>query len=129
MQFHNSAIGLADKLAQFSEHWAPRVVAEVNDYQIKLAKLQGDFVWHSHDDTDEVFLVLKGHLRIDFRDQEGRELAPAELDEGELCVVKKGDQHKPFAEKECHVMLIEPRGVVNTGEAGGELTAENDQWI
>ena len=116
-------VNLADKLARFSEHWSPRVVAELNDYQFKLAKLEGEFVWHAHDDTDEAFLVLAGSLRIEFRD------GVAHLGEGDLYVVPKGTEHRPCAERECHVLLIEPRGVVNTGDAGGELRAANDVWI
>lgn len=116
-------INLAEKLTKFSEHWSPRVVAEMNDYQFKVVKLKGEFVWHDHKDTDEVFLVLKGSMNIEFRD------GTVQLSEGELCVVPKGVEHKPFAEKECHALLIEPRGVVNTGEAGGPLQAENDIWV
>lgn len=116
------AINLAAKLSGLSEHWRPRVVAEMNDYQFKIVKLQGDFVWHDHPDTDETFLVLQGRLRIDFRDGE------VELGAGELFVVPKGVEHKPFAAEEVHLMLIEPRGVVNTGNAVSEMTAENDVW-
>ncbi|HEX6833116.1 MAG TPA: cupin domain-containing protein [Rudaea sp.] len=116
-------INLRDKLARFSEHWSPRVIAEMNDYQFKLVKLQGEFVWHSHADTDEVFFVVDGAMAIDFRD--GR----VELKTGEMVVVPRGVEHKPFAQEECRVLLIEPRGVVNTGEAGGALTAQNDVWI
>src|SRR6476660_4815232 len=112
-------INLAAKLAQFSEHWSPRVVAELNDYQFKVVKLQGDFVWHSHQDTDEAFVVMEGELRIDFRDGAVR-IAP-----GEMFVVPKGVEHKPFAEREVKMLLIEPRGVPNTGDQGGERTAQN----
>lgn len=117
------AINLSDKLGLFSEQWQPRVVAEMNDYQFKIVKLQGDFVWHHHDDTDEAFLVIDGSLRIDFRDG-SVDLAP-----GEMFVVPKGVEHKPFAEVEASVMLIEPRGVLNTGESGGDRTAKNDVWV
>ena len=103
----------------------------MNDYQLKLVKFQGDFVWHSHPDTDEVFLVVQGEMGIRFRvgeasPQENRTIT---LKEGELYVVPKGIEHCPFAERECQAMLIEPRGVVNTGKAEGELTSENDVWI
>ena len=108
---------LANKLSLFSEHWSPKIIAELNDYEFKLVKLQGEFVWHSHPDTDEAFLVIDGHMRIDFRD------GSVELQAGELYVVPKGIEHKPYADHECSVLLIEPRGVVNTGQAGGELTA------
>jgi len=99
------------------------VVAEMNDYQFKLVKLQGDFVWHNHADTDEVFIVIEGKMRIEFEDE------TVELSEGEMYVVPKGVEHKPYAEEECKVMLVEPRGVVNTGDAEGDLTASNDVWI
>lgn len=118
----SGVVNLSEKLERFSEHWSPRVVAEMNDYQFKLVKIRGEFVWHDHKDTDEVFLVIRGSMGIDFRD--GR----VHLSEGEMYVVPKGIEHRPFAEEECHVMLIEPRGVVNTGDSGGELTAENDVW-
>ncbi|MEX0758114.1 MAG: cupin domain-containing protein [Tistlia sp.] len=116
-------INLADKFERLTEQWSPRVVAEMNDYQFKVVRVQGDFVWHDHPETDETFLVLEGELRIDFRDGAVR------LRAGELFVVPKGVEHKPCAEGEVKLMLIEPRGVVNTGEAGGERTAENDLWI
>lgn len=119
----HSAINLADKLTLFSDHWAPRVIAEMNDYQFKLAKIEGEFVWHHHDNTDEVFLVIEGELTIQLRDGE------VALTAGELFVVPKGVEHKPVAAKECKIMLIEPRGVTNTGEAGGDLTAKQDVWI
>ncbi|PAU78823.1 cupin domain-containing protein [Halomonas sp. WRN001] len=118
-----STINLAEKFGKFTEHWSPRVVAEMNDYQFKVVKFKGDFVWHDHKDTDEVFLVVKGSMGIELRD------GMVHLSEGEMYVVPKGVEHKPFAESECHVLLIEPRGIVNTGDEGGELKAENDIWI
>ncbi|WAJ36140.1 cupin domain-containing protein [Pseudomonas sp. GOM7] len=117
------AINLQQKLSLIREHWSPRVVAEMNDYQFKVVRVEGDFVWHSHADTDEAFLVLEGQLRIDFRD------GHVVLQAGELYVVPKGVEHKPYAAEEVKMMLIEPRGVLNTGNEGGELTAENDRWI
>ena len=117
------ALNFRDKLALFEEHWSPRVVAEMNDYQFKLVKLDGDFVWHDHPDTDETFIVLEGKLCIEFEDGQ------VDLESGEMYVVPKGIAHRPRARGEVKVMLIEPRGVVNTGDAGGELTAENDVWI
>ncbi|MFR0689636.1 cupin domain-containing protein [Enterobacterales bacterium AE_CKDN230030158-1A_HGKHYDSX7] len=117
------SINLQDKLGRITETWQPRVIAEMNDYQFKVVKLHGDFVWHSHADTDEAFIVLDGELRIDFRD------GPLTLRAGELYVVPRGVEHKPYAEHEVQVMLIEPRGVLNTGDAGGERTAQNDRWI
>lgn len=116
-------INLAEKLGFFSEHWQPRVIAEMNDYQFKLAKLHGEFIWHHHADTDETFLVIAGEMDIEFRDHTIR------LKAGEMCVVPKGVEHRPVAREECHLMLIEPRGVVNTGEEGGERTAPNDVWV
>ena len=116
-------INLNSKLKLFSEHWSPKVIAEMNDYQFKLVKLKGEFVWHKHDDTDETFMIIEGTLNIEFKDKTVR------LKEGEMIVVKKGEMHKPFAEEECKILLIEPRGIVNTGEHGGDLTAENDVWI
>jgi len=117
------AINFNDKLAKFSDHYAPRVIAEMNDYQFKLVKIQGEFVWHKHADTDEVFLVIDGEMRIDFRDGD------VMLRSGEMFVVPRGVEHKPYAQGECKLMLIEPRGVVNTGDAGGPLTAKDDVWI
>ena len=111
------------KLGLIHEQWQPKVVAEMNDYQFKLVKLQGDFVWHDHPETDETFIVLDGEMRIDFRD------GAVTLRAGEMFVVPKGVEHKPFAEHEVKLLLIEPRGVPNTGGAGGERTAQNDVWI
>ncbi len=116
-------INLKEKLSKFSDYWAPRVIAEMNDYQFKLVKLKDDFDWHSHKNTDEVFIVIKGHMRIDFRNE------VVNLSEGEMLVVPKGVEHKPYAQDECEVMVVEPKGVVNTGDSDSELTAENDVWI
>ncbi|MDP5274901.1 cupin domain-containing protein [Chengkuizengella axinellae] len=123
MDYQERAINISEKLSKFNEHWSPKVISEMNDYQFKLAKFYGEFVWHSHKDTDEVFIVMEGELKILFRDGE------VKLSKGEMYVIPKGVEHKPYAEKECHVMLVEPKGVVNTGENRGELTAENDVWI
>jgi mannose-6-phosphate isomerase-like protein (cupin superfamily) len=117
------SINFRQKFGLFADHWQPRVVAEMNDYQFKIVKLQGDFVWHDHKDTDETFIVIEGELRIDFRDGAVRIAA------GEMFVVPKGVEHKPYAEREVKMLLIEPRGVANTGDAGGERTAPNDVWI
>jgi mannose-6-phosphate isomerase-like protein (cupin superfamily) len=116
-------INFAEKLGLLDESWSPRVVAEMNDYQFKLVKLEGDFVWHYHSDTDETFIVLEGSMRIEFRD------GAVDLGPGEMYVVPAGVEHRPRAEQGASVLLIEPRGVVNTGEAGGPLMAENDRWI
>ena len=117
------AINFKEKFGQFSEHWSPKVIAEMNDYQFKLAKIKDEFVWHSHDDTDEVFVIMKGSMVMRLRDRN------IELNKGEMFVVPKGVEHQPFAEEECHIMIIEPRGVVNTGDSDSELTAQNDVWI
>ena len=117
------AVNLQDKLAKFSEHWSPKIVAQMNDYDFKVVKVQGEFVWHAHPETDEVFIVLKGQLRIAFRD------GSIVLNEGEMFVVPKGLKHKPIAEHECHILLVEPAGTVNTGDVVNERTAANDVWI
>ena len=118
------SINFTQKLGLFDEQWQPKVVAEMNDYQFKVVKLQGDFVWHKHKDTDETFIVLDGKLRIEFRD------GAVEIAAGEMYVVPKGVEHKPFAEKEVKLLLIEPRGVPNTGDATtSERTAQNEVWI
>ena len=116
-------INFRDKFGLFAEPWSPRVIAEMNDYQFKLVKLTGEFVWHNHAGTDEVFIVIDGEMTIEFRDGSVR------LKAGEMFVVPRGIDHKPSATAECCVMLVEPRGVVNTGDAGGSLTAPNDVWI
>ena len=117
------AINFVQKFDLFDEQWQPKVIAEMNDYQFKVVKLQGDFIWHHHKDTDETFIVIEGDLRIDFRDGAVRVRA------GEMFVVPKGVEHKPSAENEVKLLLIEPRGVLNTGDVGGERTAEQDVWI
>jgi mannose-6-phosphate isomerase-like protein (cupin superfamily) len=119
----HQVINFAEKFDLLSQQWTPRVVAELNDYQFKVVRIEGDFPWHDHPETDEAFIVLDGELRIDFRD---RSVA---LGPGEMFVVPKGTEHKPFAENEVKMLLIEPRGTLNTGHEGGERTAENDVWI
>lgn len=116
-------INLEQKFALFNEHWTPKIITELNDYQIKIVKVEGDFVWHNHSDTDEFFLIIDGTLFIEFESE------TMELNAGELYVVPQGIQHRPYALEECKVMLIEPRGVINTGEASSDLTATNDVWI
>ena len=115
-----SAINFDDRLTRFTEHWSPKIIARMNDYHFKLVKLQGDFVWHRHADTDEVFIVFEGEMRIDFRD------GKVEMNTGEMFVVPKGIEHKPFSEKGCVVMLVEPAGTINTGDAGGSMTARDN---
>src|SRR5215472_458480 len=117
------SINFQQKLGLFREQWQPKVVAEMNDYQFKVVKLQGDFIWHDHKDTDETFIVLEGTLRIDFRD------GAVQISAGEMFVVPKGVEHKPYADREVKLLLIEPRGVPNTGNAGGDRTEELDVWI
>jgi mannose-6-phosphate isomerase-like protein (cupin superfamily) len=119
----NMPINLKSKFELFSEHWSPKVIAEMNDYQFKLVKIQGQFIWHEHKDSDEVFIVIEGSMGIQFKDR------TVELSAGEMIVVRKGKQHKPFASEECKVLIVEPRGVVNTGDSGGNLTAQDDVWV
>ena len=119
----DTAINFRTKLASFKDQWAPKVIAQMNDYQFKLVKLRGEFVWHNHQDTDEAFIVLNGDMTIELRDGSVR------LSAGDMYVVPRGVDHKPTAEHECHVLLVEPRGVVNTGDEGGPRTTENDVWI
>lgn len=117
-------IDLADKLSQFDERWSPKVVARLNDYEIKIAKLEGEFVWHTHEETDELFLVISGSLTIQLRDGDVR------LGPGQLYVVPRSVEHCPLADGEVQVVLIEPAGVVNTGSAApGELTASYDDSL
>ncbi|TGN39110.1 cupin domain-containing protein [Marinobacter confluentis] len=117
------AVNFKNKLGLFDEQWSPKVIAEMNDYQFKVVKIQGQFVWHDHKDTDETFIVLEGSLTIDFRD------GHVKLSEGEMFVVPKGVEHKPYAKKEAKILIIEPKGVVNTGDVTSGQTAENDVWI
>ncbi len=117
------AINFNQKFSLFNEQWKPKVIAEMNNYQFKIAKIQGDFIWHQHDDTDEAFIVLEGELRIDFRD------GCVFLGAGEMFVVPRNTEHKPYAENEVKLMMIEPEGVINTGQEGGERTAENNVRI
>ena len=117
-------INLAAKHAQFTDQWSPKIIAEMDGFQFKLAKLEGDFVWHAHPETDEAFLVLRGVLRIDFRD------GFVELEPGELLIVPKGIEHKPFAESECHVMILVRAGTINTGDQPvSDRTADPDARI
>ena len=117
------AVNLDERFAQFSEQWSPKVIARLNDYEVKLVRLAGEFVWHDHPDTDELFLVLDGQLTIQLRDRD------VHLGPGDLYVVPRGVEHCPHAAGEVRAMLIEPRGVVNTGETGGALTAGYDDSL
>ena len=118
-----AAINFREKLAKFSEQWSPKIIAQMNNYHFKLVKIQGEFVWHSHGETDDVFIVLDGQMSIELRD--GR----VDLKAGEMFVVPKGVEHKPVAEGECQLLLVEPVGTINTGDTGGEMTAADDVWI
>jgi mannose-6-phosphate isomerase-like protein (cupin superfamily) len=111
-------VNLDEKLKLFDEHWKPKIVAQLNDYDVRIVKVKGEFVWHKHDDTDDFFLVVKGHLTIQLRDRD------VELDEGELFVVPRGVEHCPRADEEASILLIEPSSTINTGDAGGPLTSE-----
>jgi mannose-6-phosphate isomerase-like protein (cupin superfamily) len=117
------SINFQSKFDLFEDHWSPKVIAEMNDYQFKVVKIKGDFVWHSHQDTDEVFVVIEGVMQIEFGDR------TVTLQSGEMMVVKRGEMHRPFSEEECKVVLIEPRGVVNTGDERSDLTAPMDVWL
>ena len=118
------SVNFAEKFGLFDDQWSPRVIAEMNDYQFKLVRIEGEFVWHRHEDTDETFIVIKGAFDMHYRNR----VVP--LQAGEMCVVPKGVEHKPVAATEAKVLIIEPRGVVNTGDAtNSEKTAENDVWL
>ena len=117
------AINFNDKLRRFSERWSPRIIGQLNDYHFKLVKIQDEFVWHSHAATDEVFIVLDGSMEIHFRD------GIVTLNSGEMYIVPKGVEHKPYAVQECSILLIEPAGTINTGDAGGDMTAPDNIWI
>ena len=116
-------INLASKYKKITEYWSPKVVAEMNDYQFKLAKIKNDFIWHSHEDTDETFIVIEGKINIEFEDE------TVELSEGEMIIVPKGKKHRPYADEEAKIMLIEPKGVRNTGDIVSDLTSDDNQWI
>ncbi|KMN36420.1 cupin [Chromobacterium sp. LK1] len=118
------AVRLEEKFALFQEQWRPKIIAQMNDYHFKLVKIQGDFIWHRHAETDEVFIVQEGCLRIDLRDR-----PPVWGNAGEMFVVPKGVEHKPYAEHEVKLMLVEPQGVRNTGEVVSERSAPADDWI
>ena len=117
------AINFAEKLSQITDRWQPRVMAELNDYQFKIVKIEGDFIWHDHPETDEAFIVLEGTLLIDMPD------GTVSIGAGEMHVVPKGVRHRPRAQGVVSMILIEPKGTLNTGREGGERTAENDLWI
>lgn len=116
-------INLKEKYSKFTKHWSPRIIAEMNDYQFKIAKIKGEFIWHDHKNTDETFIVIEGEMILKFRDHE------IKLTKGEMCVVPKGVEHKPCAENECKILVVEPKGVINTGDIVGELTINEEVWV
>ena len=116
-------VNLADKFSRIFEHWSPKIVAELDDYEVKLAKVEGEFVWHSHADTDEFFLVHRGELTIEMRQQS------VTLRAGEFFVVPRGVEHRPLAAAECEIVMIEAAGTLNTGEAGGSRTVADPEWL
>ncbi len=118
-----ASISFSEKFAKFSEHWSPKNIAQMNDYHFKLVKIQGDFVWHSHAETDEVFIVVEGEMTIQLRDGE------VVLRSGEMFVVPKGVEHRPSARRECKIMLVELAGTINTGQVQSELTAKDGVWV
>jgi len=117
------AINFTEKLSKFSEFWSPKIIAQMNDYHFKIVKFQGEFVWHDHKDTDEVFIVLQGEMTIHFLNSQ------VSVKKGEMIVVPRGEQHQTSARKECHALLVEAVGTINTGDVGGEMTAPSDAWI
>ncbi len=116
-------VNFTEKFAVFNDQWAPKIIAQMNDYQFKLVRLQGEFVWHEHTDTDETFIVLEGSLVIDFKE------GSVTLNAGEMVVVPKGCLHRPRADTEAKLLLVEPIGVVNTGDRQSALTAPLDDWL
>jgi len=116
-------LNFQEKLSKFSDHWSPRIIAQMNDCHFKLAKIKGDFIWHRHDNTDEAFIILSGQMSIELID------GKIDLNTGEMFVVPKGTDHKPMAENECMILLIEQHGTFNTGNSGGSKTIVNDIWI
>ena len=118
-----AVINMESKLSQFDSLWSPKIVAQLNDYYVKLVKIQDEFVWHSHPETDELFLVVEGRMKIEFRD------GVADIGKGELIVVPRGVEHRPVAEPGCQVLLVEPVETVNTGDAGGDRTVADLEWI
>ena len=116
-------INLKEKYSKFKKYWSPRIIAEMNDYQFKLAKIKGEFIWHDHKHTDETFIVIEGEMTLKFRDHE------VKLSKGEMYVVPKGVEHKPVAKNECKILVVEPKGVINTGEEKSKLTINEELWI
>lgn len=116
-------ISLKEKLSALEGYWDPRIIAQLNDYHIKIARIKGEFVWHSHPETDELFFVVQGAMTIHLRE------GALSLQEGELCVIPRGVEHKPAADEACQILMIEPAGTVNTGDAGRERTVDEVEWM
>ena len=115
-------INIAEKFAKFSDYWSPKIVGQMNDFDIRAVKMSGSFIWHKHVETDELFMLVEGSLRIELRD------GSVSLNSGDIYVVPKGVEHRPVAESECHALIISPTETINTGDVGGEMTAQ-DEWI
>jgi mannose-6-phosphate isomerase-like protein (cupin superfamily) len=120
----DTVVNLDDKFAKFAEHWSPKIVGQINDLHLKAVKVEGEFVWHTHDDTDELFLVRSGRLRIEMRGRGAVSIGP-----DEFFVVPRGVEHRPVAAEECEILLLEPAGVVNTGDASDTTLTATDEWI
>jgi len=116
-------INFQKKYSKINEQWSPKVIAKMNDYQFKIAKIEGEFIWHKHDETDEVFIIVEGSMKIEFRD------GSVNLKQGEMFVVPKGIEHKPIASKECKIINIEPSGTSNTGDTKSNRTVNGNDWI
>ena len=116
-------INFKQKYSKFSDYWSPKIIAKMNDYQFKLVKIKGEFIWHNHKNTDETFIVIEGEMLIKFLDKE------IKLSEGEMLVIPKGIEHKPSAKNECKILVIEPKGIINTGDIVNELTKNKEIWI
>jgi mannose-6-phosphate isomerase-like protein (cupin superfamily) len=116
-------VNLREKFARFEDHWSPKVVGELNGQHVKLVKLLGEFIWHKHDHEDELFLVVKGRFRMEFRDRH------AWLEEGEFLIVPRGVEHRPVADEEAHVLLFEPTTTLNTGDVRDSKTVDVPEWI
>ena len=116
-------INFEEKFDQINELWSPKIIAQMNDYHFKIAKIQGEFVWHTHQETDEVFIVISGEMQIEFRS------STSKLKTGEMIVVPKGIEHKPSAQDECQILMIEVEGTLNTGDTKHEMTIEEVEWI
>jgi mannose-6-phosphate isomerase-like protein (cupin superfamily) len=120
---HYSAININEKLKKFSDVWSPKIIAKMNNYHFKLVKIKGDFIWHKHNETDEVFIVIEGEMKIEFKD------GLVKIKKGEMFVVPKCTEHRTFSDHECNIMLVEPVGTINTGDAINGFTAVDNVWV